>query len=77
MIETAEELLERLATEGGIVVSTAACSPRVIAEARAEGRMHVNRQGLGFVMMTAVNWEHVCLACRKGEGSSSSRSESK
>lgn len=50
MIETAEQLLERLATEGGCIVSTAACSTDEINLARSEGRMFVNANYLGFVL---------------------------
>lgn len=49
MVVAAEELLDQLAAFGGYIVSSGDCSEMEIAHARAEGRMYVNEQGLGFI----------------------------
>lgn len=49
LVLTAEELLKLLASEGGVIVSTASLSDVEISQARACGRMFVAEDGTGFV----------------------------
>lgn len=51
LLNTADELLDKLAREGGVVVNTSALTPEGVADARACGRMYVTRDGLGFVVL--------------------------
>lgn len=51
LLDSAEALLEKLACGGGVVVCTNALTEFGIAEARACGRMYVNAEGLGFVVL--------------------------
>ena len=50
-IKTADELLHKLAVDGGVIVNTSAMTEIGIAEARACGCMYVNEYGLGFVVL--------------------------
>ena len=54
MDQKLNEMLTRLATDGGKIVSSAACSALEIAEANAEGRMYVRDDGLGFIYVPRV-----------------------
>lgn len=47
-METVKQLLEKAAT-GGYIVSTGQCSTMEIAFARAENRMYVDEDGLGYI----------------------------
>lgn len=49
-IKTPEELLDRLAAEGGCVVSSGSCSRIEIADAQARGDFYVDPNGLGYVL---------------------------
>jgi hypothetical protein len=51
LLNTSDELLEALARNGGVVVSTSTLTAIGIAQARACGRMYVNASGLGFVLL--------------------------
>lgn len=51
LLNTADELLDELARDGGVVVNTSALTAEGIATARACGRMYVNGDGLGFVVL--------------------------
>ena len=51
LIETAEKLLDELAIQGGVIVGTDKLTELGIAEARACGKMYVNTDGLGFVLL--------------------------
>lgn len=44
------EFLQRLASEGGAIVSSAACDETEIAAARNEGRFFVDNENLGYVL---------------------------
>ncbi len=44
-----KELLEKLAKEGGCIVSSADCSMIEISNAQARGDMFVDESGLGYV----------------------------
>jgi hypothetical protein len=48
--ETADQLLTRLVTQGGAIVSSSECSPMEIADARARGDFYVDADGLGYVL---------------------------
>jgi hypothetical protein len=43
--------VRRLALEGGSIVSTAALTPEQIAQARADGKLFVLADGLGFALV--------------------------
>lgn len=49
-IQTKDELLARLAKEGGCIVSSGSCSQMEIADAQARGDFYVDEQGIGFVL---------------------------
>lgn len=49
-VRKASEFLKRLAVEGGAIVSSARCSVEEIQQARREGRLFVDWQGLGYVL---------------------------
>lgn len=50
MISSKEELLDRLACEGGCVVSSGAASELEISNARARGDFYVDDNGFGFIL---------------------------
>ena len=49
-LRTMSELIADLASKGGAIVSSNDCSHIEIADARANGRMFVREDGLGFVL---------------------------
>lgn len=51
LLNTADELLAVLAKNGGVVVGTDKLTEQGIVMARACGRMYVNADGLGFVVL--------------------------
>lgn len=50
MIRTKEELIRKLAIDGGCIVSSGDCSSLEIADAQATNRMYVDDDGLGFIL---------------------------
>lgn len=51
MLVTAEELIAELGKQGGVIVGTNMLTALGIAEALACGRMHIDADGLGFVLL--------------------------
>lgn len=51
MIKTADELLDKLARQGGVIVGTNMLSSYGITLAAACDRMYVNEYNLGFVLL--------------------------
>jgi hypothetical protein len=51
LLNTADELLDALAQYGGVIVGTNKLTEQGVAIARACGRMYVNADGLGFVVL--------------------------
>lgn len=54
MIKSADELLARLAENGGAIVSSSACSAMEIADAQVRGDFYVDEGGLGYVLRMKV-----------------------
>lgn len=50
MIASKEAMFERLAKEGGCIVSSGSASLHEIADARARGDFYVDDKGLGFIL---------------------------
>lgn len=51
MSETADEFLTRCSTQHGRIVRTGDLLREQIVEAQADGRMYVNDDGIGFVLL--------------------------
>lgn len=51
-IRTVDDLFACLMKCGGAIVNANSCSAYEIAEARSEGRIYVDTQGYGFVLLT-------------------------
>lgn len=49
-VQSAEDLLDRLAREGGCIVSSGSASELEIADARVRGDFYVDERGLGFIL---------------------------
>lgn len=49
---TTDELIKKLALEGGAIVSSANCTEMEIADAAATNRFAVDANGLGYVLRT-------------------------
>jgi|APSaa5957512535_1039671.scaffolds.fasta_scaffold64314_2 hypothetical protein len=50
MMKSREEMFNKLASEGGAIVSSGRCSEMEIANARARGDFFVDKDGLGYVL---------------------------
>lgn len=66
------DFLMRLATEGGSIVCTNTLTPEQINTARVEGRMYVNSDGIGFVLIqqgcVVHGSAHPCEECAEEHG---------
>lgn len=51
LLETANDLINALAKQGGVIVGTNKLTEYGIADARACGSMYVDPDGLGFVLL--------------------------
>lgn len=49
-----EELLQKLKDDGGAIVTSNECTVFEIAGARADGRMFVDKDGIGFVLRPQI-----------------------
>ena len=49
-MKNADDLLARLVTNGGAIVSSGSCSDMEIADARVRGDFYVDADGLGYVL---------------------------
>lgn len=50
MITSREQLLDRLAAEGGCIVCSGSASEHEIANARMRGDFYIDGNGLGFIL---------------------------
>lgn len=64
---TIRQLVDKLATEGGCLVSSADCSQMEIANAQARGDFSVDENGLGFVRRLPEWLQKNCKYARNSE----------
>lgn len=67
---TIQEMLDRMALNGGCIVSSADCDVIEISDARARGNMYVDHYGFGYILRLPewlARHDPYCRAAQKAE----------